>query len=132
MAAVAVSVGCQRNAPAELTEAMMHALVEGYGEAIENNHLDLALWYVHSESPSRTVLAGELSDQLASYQERARITRLENNTVEGGPATATVDQNFILIFGLKFIRQSRRRVFEFRSEGDSWRIWAISGQTSGQ
>jgi hypothetical protein len=104
----------------------MHSLVDGYAHAIETNNRELALWFVHPRAPSRSELDTELRDQLESYQERARTTHLEAMPQVEGSASASVDQEFIRIVGLKFIRDHRRRVFHFRAAGDVWRIWAIA------
>ena len=54
------------------SDPTLRALVEDYVHAIEANHLELAMPYVHAASPHRARLEAELEDQLSWYFERAQ------------------------------------------------------------
>jgi hypothetical protein len=103
----------------------LRSLIDGYAHAIETNTRDLALRYIHPDSPRRPDIAASLHDQLTSHMERARIPHLGGIEVSGGTISAELEQEFVRVFGLKFTRGSRRSVYHFRELGESWRIWGI-------
>ena len=103
----------------------LESLVEGYAHAIETNNRELALWYVHPRSPHRSEMDATLRDQLASYLERARTSNLARVRRSDGVISATVDQEIVRVFGLKFTRGTRRSIYHFRELDRSWRIWEI-------
>ena len=117
--------GCVETRPSEPSTEVMHSLVDGYAQAIETNNRELALWYIHPRSPFRSELDAALQDQLAAYQEKARTMRLELVQQQVGSAAAVVDQELVRIFGLKLSHAKRRSNYQFRTLGDSWRIWRI-------
>ena len=49
----------------------MRALVTAYADAVEANHLELAMTHVHDDSPHRQRLETELDDQLSWCFQRA-------------------------------------------------------------
>ena len=61
----------------------MRALVTAYAHAVEANHLELAMTYVHDDSPHRQRLETEVDDQLSWCFQRAETIELEHGvTVE--------------------------------------------------
>jgi hypothetical protein len=103
----------------------MHSLVNGYAHAIETNNLELALWYIHPRSPTRSEIDAGLRGQLSAYLEKARIAHLEPVEQPDGTPAARVDQQLVRVFGLKILHAERSSVFHFRAMGESWRIWGI-------
>ena len=111
--------------PGEPSVEELRSLVEGYAHAIETNNRELALWYVHPGSPSRSEIDATLRDQLASYLERARTSHLELMRLPDGTISAKVAQEIVRVFGMKFMRGTRQSIYHFRELGVSWRIWGI-------
>jgi hypothetical protein len=103
----------------------MRALADDYAHAVEANHLELAMTYVHSESPHRQRLAKELGDQLSSYFERAEILSFGPAQEQGDSITARVAQQLVRVFGMKITRSKRDSVFVFRRQLGEWRIWNV-------
>jgi hypothetical protein len=106
----------------------MRALVEDYAHAVEANHLELAMTYVHGESPHRQGLAKELGDQLSSYFERAEILSFGPAQEQEDSVTAPVVQRLVRVFGMKITRSKRDSVFVFRKQLGDWRIWNVQPQ----
>ncbi len=111
--------------PHQPSASELRELVEGYAHAIETNNHELALWYVHPRSPSRSEIDESLREQLAYYQEKAKTSDLELTHLPDGTISAEVDQELMRIFGLKITRSSRQMVFRFRPHGRDWRIWGM-------
>jgi hypothetical protein len=111
--------------PDEPSVETLRSLVEGYAHAIETNNRELALWYVHTDSPNRPEIEEALRNQLASYMERAQTSDLNPVRQPNGEVSAMVDQEIVRIFGLKFTRDSRQSIYHFRESRGNWRIWAI-------
>jgi hypothetical protein len=109
----------------EPSEGVLRSLVEDFARAIEVNHLELALSYVHPSSPHRAEFASALREQLASHLERARTTDLECLRRPDGTLSATVDQELVRVFEMKFTRATRRSIYHFREHRGTWRIWGI-------
>ena len=104
---------------------VMRSLVEDHAHAIEVNHLELALSYVHPLAPRLPEIASALRDQLASHLERARTLDLECLRLPDGTLSARVDQELVRVFGMKFTRGMRRSIYHFREYRGKWRIWGI-------
>jgi len=112
-------------APGEPSVEALRSMVEGYARAIEINNRELALWHVHPRSPNRDEIDASLRDQLASYLERARTSNLEITENSGGTISATLQQEIVQVFGMKFLHNTRRSIYKFRESGGTWWIWAI-------
>ncbi len=96
-----------------------------YVHAIEANHLELAMTYVHAASPHRARLETELEHQLSWYFERAQTLSF-GPTVDGeDTVSAPVVQRVVRVFGMKFSYGKRRSIFVFRRQREGWRIWNI-------
>jgi hypothetical protein len=106
----------------------MRGLVEDYAHAVEANHLELAMTYVHDESPHRQRLAKELGDQLSSYFERAETLSFGPAKEHEGSVTAPLVQRLVRVFGMKITRSKRNSVFVFRKQLGEWRIWNVQGE----
>ena len=115
-------LGAERGDP---SLELLRSLVEGYAHAIETNNRELALWYVHPRSPWRSEIDATLREQLTSYFERARTSNLEQMRLPDRTISATVDQEIVRVFGMKFTRGTRRSIYHFREFSGSWRIWGI-------
>ena len=111
--------------PVQPSVEQLRSLVDGYAHAIETNNPELALWYVHPQSPRKSEIAVALREQLASYLERARTSNLEPLPQGSRTISARVDQEFVRVIGMKFTRGTRRSIYHFREHGGTWRIWKV-------
>ena len=102
----------------------LRVLLEAYAHAIEANNGGLAMSYVHSHSPWRSRMEASLRAQLNDYFERARTLSVEvvRHPREG---VARVEQEFVRVTGMKFMRGTRSWIVRFRLDREVWRIWQI-------
>ena len=109
----------------EPSSETLRSLVEGYAQAIETNNRELALWYVHPDSPQRSELDEALRGQLSAYLERAHTTNLDGLRLSGETISAKVDQDIVRVFDMKIARDTRQSIYQFREFSGIWQIWGI-------
>lgn len=103
----------------------MRALVEEFGHAVEVNHLELAMTYVHPDSPHRQRLESELDTQLSWCLQRAKTLSFGLAEPQEHSASARVVQRLVRVFGVKITYSTRDSLVVFRKQRNEWRIWNI-------
>lgn len=106
----------------------MRALVTAHAHAVEANHLELAMTYVHDDSPHRQRLETELDDQLSWCFQRAETLSFGPTKEQEDSVTAPVVQRLVRVFGMKITYSKRDSVFVFRKQLGEWRIWNVQPQ----
>ena len=103
----------------------MRELVMAYAHAVEANHLELAMTYVHDDSPHRQHLEAQLADQLSWCFQRAETLSFGPTQEQEASVTAPVVQRLVRVFGMKITYSQRDSVFVFRRQFGEWRIWNV-------
>jgi hypothetical protein len=111
--------------PSSRSMTEMRALVEDFAHAVEVNHLELAMTYVHPESPHRPRLETEVGDQLSWCLQRAETLSFELAEPRGDSVSVHVVQRLVRVFGLKIAYSVQDSIFVFRKQREQWRLWNV-------
>ena len=113
---------CSSTAPKPTSDLLQQVIV-GHYRAIEDNQLDEAMHYYHSQSPE--IIETRKNFELDLSQFLLKTTTLSFYYVgqQGEFAVAKAKHKYLMIVGLKFIEHFVDVVYQLREEQGSWKIW---------
>ncbi len=115
--------GHPRQSSNHLTD-QLRRVVKAHYSAIEENRLDEAMFYYHSQSPEIENTKGIIEFGLSQYLLKTTIMDFCYGGQQGHLTLVTAKQRYLMIVGVKFIEHSVNAVYLLRQEEGNWKIWS--------
>ncbi|MGI9327879.1 MAG: hypothetical protein ACR2PZ_21855 [Pseudomonadales bacterium] len=109
-------------------EGDLHALIDDYYYAIGENRMNQALNLYHKDSPETRKATQALLFGRSSYLQRTRTLKFDLVHSSGKHRLARVAHRHLRIVGVKFMESFTTAEYEFRQQGDEWKIWSSKEQ----
>ncbi len=119
-----VSCGDTRSNPTAMPmEEILRKVVVGHYHAIEDNQIDEAMSYYHSQSPQASQARENIEFGLSAYWQKTTTMSFRYIGRDKEFAKAKATHRYLIIMGVKFIEQSADIVYLFREERGAWKVW---------
>jgi hypothetical protein len=105
------------------TEQLRQVIVAHY-RAIEDNQLNQAMRYYHSQSPNKVRVRENIELGLSQFLLKTTTIKFYYDGQEGAFAIATAKHKYHRISGIKFMEQFVDVIYQLREEQGIWKIWS--------
>lgn len=109
-------------APTPTTDVLRQVIVAHY-HAIEDNRLDEAMHYYHSQSPEVVQTRESIELGLSQFLLKTTTMTFCYLGQDQEFAVATAKHRYLVISGVKFVEHFVDVVYQLREERGSWKIW---------
>ncbi len=117
-----------RPAPTPTTDILRATVIAHY-HAIEDNRLDEAMHYYHSQSPEVVQTRENIELGLSQFLLKTTTMTFCYVGQDHEFAVATAKHRYLIISGIKFVEKFADVVYLFREDRGVWKVWA-KGQPS--
>ena len=111
-----------RPAPTPTTDMLRQVIVAHY-HAIEDNRLDEAMHYYHSQSPEVVQTRKNIELGLSQFLLKTTTMTFCYLGQDHESAVATAKHRYLIISGIKFIEHFVDVEYQLREERGAWKIW---------
>lgn len=110
-------------APTPTTDILRATVVAHY-YAIEDNRLDEAMYYYHSQSPEAVQTRKDIEFSLSQFLLKTTTMTFCYVGQDHEFAVARAKHRYLMISGIKFVEHFVDVEYQLREEQGSWKIWA--------
>ena len=109
-------------APTPTTDMLRQVIVAHY-HAIEENRLDEAMRYYHSQSPEAVYARKSIEFGLSQFLQTTTTMSFCYIGRDGEFSMAKAKHRYLIISGIKFVEKFADTVYRLREEQGNWKIW---------
>lgn len=107
----------------------LQEIIVAHHQAIEENSLEKALSFYHSDAPGIASVRETHEIAMAEYYQSTATLAFSLVDIRDEIAIANVKHRVITITGLKISSRLANVTYSLRQENDQWRIWRVTEQS---